>query len=66
MTEIEPDEFPFRNGQLQVMAQDVQLLRTVKVGRGAEIVGHNEAASSDVLAEIRDLFGIEIQKARLR
>src|SRR5436309_642718 len=65
MAEIELDELPFRQRPFQVIAQDLQFLRTMKVGRSAEIIGHDEAAPSDVLAEVLDLFLIECEEARL-
>ena len=66
MAEIELHEFPFRQRQLQIMAQDIQLFRSAKVGRCAEIIGHNEAAPSNVLAEVCDLFVVQSQEPRLR
>src|SRR6266850_989316 len=63
MSKIDPDELPFRKRELQVMAQDLQFLGAMEVGRSPEIIRHDEAAPPYVLAEVLDLFVIERKEA---
>ena len=64
--ENEPHEFAFRHGALQVASEDFQFFRPPQIIRGSEIISHNEAATPDVLAEVRHILVIELHEARLR
>src|SRR5262245_13547219 len=66
MAEIELDEFSLGKSALQIGPQDFQFFRPAEVRPGPEVVGHNEAATPDVLAQILDFLIGELQKARLR
>src|SRR5262245_65754141 len=66
MRQIQPGKFALRNSPLQVIAENVQLVRSAQVGARPKVVRHNEAASPDIFTEIRDLFLIENHEARLR
>ncbi len=59
MVDVEPHEFTFRDGTLQVIPQDFQFFRAVQILLRSKIVGHDEAAAPDVLAEIRDLLSVK-------
>src|SRR5438128_10046319 len=63
--DVELNEFSFGKRTFQVIAQNLQFLGAVKICAGAEVVGHDEAASSNILPKVRDLLVIENHEARL-
>src|SRR5262245_6548685 len=66
MLDVEPHQLSLRNCSFEVVAQDIQLFRTVQELFCAEIIRHNETASPDVFAEIGDFLLIQNQETRLR
>ena len=65
MAKIEANEFPLGKSALQIVSQDFQLFRPVEVLACPEVVGHDETASPDVLAQVFDFLVGERQEAGL-